>query len=85
MMAATVILYIILIGVAFYTYSLSQRNKRALCTIRANAVSRAEDTQEFLIDHPDGIPGITVEDLRRSIQTYRATAKALDDVDCTDQ
>jgi hypothetical protein len=79
----TVVLYVILGGVAFYTYQLGQKNKRALCTIRANAQTRADATQDFLLRHPNGIPGVTVLDLNRSINAYRATVHALDDVNCT--
>jgi hypothetical protein len=81
--ALTIALYFILGGVALYTYNLGQKNKRALCTIRANAEDRAETTQQFLLRHPNGIPGISVLDLNRSINAYRATVRALDDVDCS--
>lgn len=79
----TVVLYFLLGGVALYTYNLGQKNTRALCTIRKNAEDRAQQTQEFLFQHPNGIPGISVLDLNRSINAYRATARALDDVNCS--
>lgn len=78
----TVVLYIVMLGVAGYTYDLSKKNTRALCTIRQNAEDRADQAQQFLIDHPRGIPGISVTDLNRSINAYNSTARALNDVNC---
>jgi hypothetical protein len=78
----TVVLYICLVTVAGYTYIQGQRNTKALCTIRANAADRVEQTQTFLQEHPDGINGISALDLRRSLQTYQNTVRALEEVDC---
>jgi hypothetical protein len=80
---ATVVIYLFMGGIAIYTYSLSQRNKRALCAIRHNAEDRVNSAQEFLLKHPKGIPGITPDDLRRTIQIYETNARALDDVNCS--
>jgi len=85
LIALTIILYIVVGGMAVLTYRQSLRNTRALCTIRQTAVDRSQQTQAFLIDHPNGISGITVEDLKRSIQSYQATVRALSDVDCSTQ
>lgn len=78
----TVVLYICLVGIAGYTYIQGQRNTKALCTIRSNAADRVEQTQSFLQDHPNGIDGISALDLRRSLQTYQNTVRALEEVDC---
>jgi uncharacterized protein HemX len=82
LMALTAVLYVVMLGVAGYTFRQSQRNTKALCTIRANAADRVEQTEQFLRDHPNGLNGITVLDLRRSIQTYQNTVRALNDVKC---
>jgi hypothetical protein len=78
----TVVLYLVVVGIAGYTYFQGQRNTKALCTIRTNAADRVEQTQTFLQDHPEGINGITPLDLRRSLQTYQNTVRALEEVDC---
>lgn len=78
----TVVLYVFLTFIAGYAYIQGQRNTRALCTIRANAADRIEQTQTFLQEHPEGINGISALDLRRSLTTYQNTVRALDDVDC---
>jgi hypothetical protein len=80
--ALTIFLYLVMGGIAAYTYTLGQKNKRALCTIRKNAEDRADQAQIFLLKHPKGIPGISVLDLQRSINAYNSTARALQDVDC---
>lgn len=84
LIAMTCILYIVVGGIAVLTYRQSVVNTRALCTIRQNAQTRADQTTDFLKDHPNGIAGITVEDLRRSIDASNATVKALDDVSCSE-
>jgi len=78
----TVVLYVFLVGIGGYTYFQGQRNTRALCTIRNNAQDRVDQTTDFLRSHPTGIAGISVSDLRRSIESSRATVRALDDVNC---
>jgi hypothetical protein len=78
----TVVLYVIMFGIATYTYFQGQRNTKALCTIRDNAQNRVAQAQQFLQDHPNGIAGLTPDDLQRSINTSQATVKALEDVDC---
>lgn len=77
-----VILSIVLLAVAGYAYNQGRKNTRALCAIRANAENRLEQTQQFLRDHPNGIAGISVADLQRSLNAYTATIRSLDDVDC---
>jgi len=80
--ALTLLLYVVMIGIATYTYFQGQRNTKALCTIRDNAQNRVAQAQQFLQDHPNGISGLTPDDLQRSINTSQATVKALEDVDC---
>jgi len=82
LMALTIFVYLFLVGVGGYTYFQGQRNTRALCTIRNNAQDRVDQTTDFLRNHPTGINGISVADLRRSIESSRATVRALDDVNC---
>lgn len=78
----TVVLYMIVLGIGGYAFIQGKRNTKALCTIRQNAADRADTAQQFLFDHPKGIPGVSVTDINRSINAYQATVRALDDVDC---
>jgi CHASE1-domain containing sensor protein len=81
-MVLTTVLYLFVLGLTGYAYVQGQRNTKALCTIRKNADDRIEQTQQFLQDHPNGVGGISALDLRRSLQTYQNTVKALQDIDC---
>jgi hypothetical protein len=55
----------------------------ALCTFRADVQQRAQNTEKFLAEHPQGIPGIPVGTLRQSLDGQRRTVKALSDLDCS--
>lgn len=54
-----------------------QEAHAAICTLRADLQRRIADGRDFLEDHPDGIPGISAADIRRSIAGQEATLKAL--------
>lgn len=82
LMVLTAVLYFFMVGFAFYVYNQGQRNTRALCTIRDNAQGRVDQGQAFLQDHPNGITGLTPDDIQRGIDSSTATVKALSDVDC---
>lgn len=49
----------------------------ALCTFRADLLRRIESGRLFLKLNPDGIPGISAIDIRRSIVAQDATYKSL--------
>lgn len=56
--------------------------RRALCVQRANYGESIRATADFLIAHPQGIPGISRAVLIRSLHTERANYDALKDVEC---
>ena len=61
----------------------SAQAKRALCALRDDLVRRLADGEEFLAKHPNGIPGISVNDIRRSLQSQRQTIDVLEPgLDC---
>lgn len=78
----TVILFVALLGMGVYVYSVTRNNTRALCAIKLDATRRVSETQEFLKEHPEGIPGLEPEILKRGIDTAKAQVKALSDVSC---
>jgi uncharacterized protein YkwD len=89
----TVVLYVLLAtaaGASFYIRSLdiarierqSDRNVTAFCALRHDLERRIEDGLRFLEEHPGGIPGISAEQLRQSIQDQRVTVRALSIVVC---
>lgn len=54
----------------------------ALCTLRHDLEKRAESSEQFLRDHPHGIPGIPAGVLRTSIANQRSTIRALATLRC---
>jgi hypothetical protein len=59
------------------------RAEKALCVFRDDIERRAEAAEDFLIENPNGIPGITPETIRQSLKNQEDTLKALDSqLDC---
>jgi hypothetical protein len=54
----------------------------ALCTFRADLQARYDNGIKFLVDHPDGIPGIPVEVLQQTLENQRKTLRSLKDLPC---
>lgn len=57
----------------------------ALCTLRADLERRVTDGRQFLADHPDGIPGISVEEIQRGIDGQERTVLALSSLTCVSE
>jgi hypothetical protein len=84
---ATVVLYLAVIGVTGYGYVTLQNvvadNKQALCAFRDNIERAAEDSEEFLRENPDGIPGLTPKVIQAGIDRQGDALKALSGLDCS--
>jgi preprotein translocase subunit SecG len=89
----TVVLYItmfLFIGVTYLVRASdleqverqSNRNTTAFCALRTDVENRMASSQEFLEEHPNGIPGISAEQIQQSIRAQRSTFRALDVVVC---
>lgn len=79
---ATAVLYVVLIGLGYYIYAVSNENTDALCALRSDAEARIEQSQQFLNTHPNGVAGISAEQLKRSLNNSKRTYEALKDLDC---
>lgn len=79
---ATVVLFLLVCGVAVYAYSEASKNKDALCTLRADLEKRVETSKDFLIENPEGIPGITAKAIRDGIKNQERTVAALSGLSC---
>ena len=55
---------------------------RAICELRADLERRVAATEEFLAEHPEGIPGIPRSTFERTLQGQRSTIEALAFVEC---
>jgi uncharacterized ion transporter superfamily protein YfcC len=91
----TVVLYLLLALTAGATFVIrsadlarvqtqSERNVAAFCALRHDVERRIEDSQAFLDEHPNGIPGIPPEQIRDSLRAQRETVRALSIVVCSD-
>lgn len=61
---------------------LTRSTNSALCTFRDDLERRYISGARFLDDHPDGIPGISRNDIARSLANQKATLDALGSLAC---
>lgn len=61
----------------------ADRTEQALCILRADLEARVATSQQFLADHPNGIPGISTSDLQQSIDNQTRTVLALQLLECS--
>jgi hypothetical protein len=78
----TVTLAVALGGVAYYTWQSANASTQALCTLRMDLERRVASSQAFLVEHPRGIPGISVKVIQDGIKNQQRTIKALQDISC---
>jgi hypothetical protein len=55
----------------------------ALCAFKLGLQDRVASAEEFLIENPEGIPGISRQDIQRSIDAQKSTLLSLDELDCS--
>jgi flagellar biogenesis protein FliO len=93
MAKATVVLYFVLAlfgGVAWTIRAhdvsrvnqIANRNQQALCAFRNDVVGRVATSEQFLQEHPNGIPGISPATIRTNLRAQRQTVEALSVLDC---
>lgn len=82
LVAATVVVFLIALGVAGYTYFTSGENRDALCALRADVEERVSVSEDFLREHPAGIPGVPVSSIRVSLEGQQRTVLALTSLSC---
>lgn len=80
---------ILIVGLLFFgillfkkTNQSAEQNTSALCALRHDLERRVEGGEQFLTDHPRGIPGIPAKTLRQSIDGQKRTIRALNRVNC---
>jgi hypothetical protein len=93
LMVATVILYLALValGVVAWRDSAHKRHdlqvvatqtNTALCTLRHDLADRVRASEDFLINHPAGIPGVPAATIRTNLNGQRRTVAALSNLHC---
>lgn len=69
-------------GSVYYVYTTSGNNQDALCALRHDSERRVALGEEFLKENPNGIPGVSVDSLRRSINNAKETMRSLSSLNC---
>jgi hypothetical protein len=65
-----------------YVFVTADHNRVSLCALRADAQERIDQSEDFIKENPNGIPGISVEQLRRSTNNSVRTRNALANLKC---
>jgi hypothetical protein len=66
----TVVLYVALAVLTF-------QSTASLCALKGDLERRVESSQQFLIDHPNGIPGISAKQIKDGIDNQKRTIRSL--------
>ncbi len=65
-----------------YVYYTSGNNRDALCALRHDSERRVQLAEEFLEENPEGIPGVSIDSLRRSTNNAKETVESLSSLKC---
>jgi hypothetical protein len=79
---ATLVLYLVMVGLGLYVLKTSNSATKALCSVRLESQKRVEEGSVFLKEHPNGFAGIAPGNLKRSIRDSQDTVDALSGLDC---
>ena len=85
----TLVLYLALGGIGLWFWfsnnaRIQDGNKahQAICLLEIDLKKRVSEGHKFLLMHPNGIPGISVTDIRRSLDGQEKTIKSLVVAEC---
>jgi len=79
---ATAVLYLLQFGGYVYIYVKTTEANHALCTFRSNIEEEAAASNAFLVEHPEGLPGITPEMIREGARRQETAITALSGLSC---
>lgn len=79
---STVVLFLGLIALGTYVYTIASSNNDGLCALRSEAKDRLEGTQKYLKEHPEGFPGITRAEIIKGLEGPKRTIRALKGLNC---
>lgn len=82
LVVATVVVYIVVLGLAGYGAYTTGKMHDGLCSFTDDLQTRIETSEQFLVDHPDGTPGIPAEVIRSNIENQTRTFNALQPLGC---
>jgi hypothetical protein len=82
LVAATVVLFVATGCVAYLGLHSSQKTNRSLCALRGDLEKRVAQSQDFLVQHPEGFAGIPAATIRQGLVNQEHTIKALSGLSC---
>ena len=82
LVVATVVLYLGLAGLTYWAWQGQESNRDALCALRGDLEKRVSNSQKFLSENPEGIPGISATTIRDGIANQQRTIAALRGISC---
>lgn len=70
-----------------WQYTLANDTRTSLCAFKGDLERRVTAGEEFLLKHPNGIPGISAENIQTSLNNQRMTITALESggLECSDK
>jgi len=66
----------------YYIAKISAQNHEALCAQKFQAADQIKQTEDFIMEHPEGFAGVGPSVLRRGLIGPKRTVIALKDVNC---
>lgn len=66
----------------YQTAEKGEEAQTALCVFKADLETRVDASRKFLLENPDGIPGISAGVIRNGIDNQQKTIDSLDLLDC---
>lgn len=82
LVGATVVIFLLAIGVAVYAAAGQKTTHDALCNLRDERVREVEASRKFLKENPNGIPGISRVQILQGIEIQQTTVQALEPLQC---
>lgn len=82
LIGTTIVLFLALLIMGLYVYNFSRDNTKALCATKQEAERRVSETEKFIKENPNGIPGISPAVLQRSLDSAKSTVQSLSYVSC---
>lgn len=82
LIVTTVVLFLALLGMGLYVYNFSRDNTKALCATKQEAQRRVAETEKFIQETPNAIPGLSPAVLQRSLDASKSTVQSLSYVSC---
>lgn len=74
---------VIMGGTIAYVARESARTTRALCALRGDLEARIEQSKGFLVEHPEGVAGVSAKVIQDGIRNQQRTVHALRGLPCS--